>query len=443
VGSPRALADATPADRDRYLDALRGVSITVVVLGHWLLAAVWVQDGVLRSTSALEIQPGLAWITWVLQVMPVFFLVGGVVNARSWRGAVRDGIPYADWVRGRAARLLRPTLPVVWLWVVAGPTMVAAGLFPVEAARIGSQNALIPLWFLAVYLVVIALTPLLLALHSRAGPAVVVVLALLVGGVDALERAGVPVGGANYLLVWTAAAQLGIWWDGGLLDRPAARLALGLAGAGGLAVLVGPLGYPVGMVGAAAASSNQAPPTLALLALGCLQVALVTSARRPVARWLERPAPWRAVVAVNLFAMTLFLWHLTVLSLLVGLLVGLGAFPSVPPGTARWWWTRPLWWGALAAALVPVARIMARLEWAAARPRPWPRTAWATPAAVLVVAAAAGAIAVLVLAGVVATGPAALAAPLAAVALTLTVAAVDGLRAARTEAPPGAALGAR
>jgi len=70
----------------------------------------------------------------------------------------------------------------------------------------------------------------------------------------------------------------------------------------------------------------------------------------------------------------------------------------------------------LTAALVPVARAMARLEWTARRPRPWPRTAWATPAAVLVVAVAAGAIAVLVVGGVVAAGPAALAAPAAAVA---------------------------
>ena len=42
-GRLRALADATPASRDRYVDFLRVVSIVTVVLGHWTIAAVALQ----------------------------------------------------------------------------------------------------------------------------------------------------------------------------------------------------------------------------------------------------------------------------------------------------------------------------------------------------------------------------------------------------------------
>ncbi|OEJ32323.1 hypothetical protein BGK67_14130 [Streptomyces subrutilus] len=40
TASARDTAAATPASRDRYVDLLRVASLGVVVLGHWLMAAV-------------------------------------------------------------------------------------------------------------------------------------------------------------------------------------------------------------------------------------------------------------------------------------------------------------------------------------------------------------------------------------------------------------------
>ncbi len=71
------LAERTPETRDRYVDFLRAASITVVVLGHWLIAAAYLQDGELRLDSLLELAPRTQWLTWAFQVMPVFFIVGG------------------------------------------------------------------------------------------------------------------------------------------------------------------------------------------------------------------------------------------------------------------------------------------------------------------------------------------------------------------------------
>src|SRR5688572_14350931 len=86
----RALASATPSTRDRYVDFLRVVSIGVVVLGHWLMAAVEYRDGSgFGGGNLLQLQPSVQWLTWLFQVMPVFFLVGGFSNAASWTSARR------------------------------------------------------------------------------------------------------------------------------------------------------------------------------------------------------------------------------------------------------------------------------------------------------------------------------------------------------------------
>jgi hypothetical protein len=97
---------ATPATRDRYVDFLRAASILVVVLGHWLIAIIAWDHGVIRSTSAIGKQSGLWLATWLFQVMPVFFFVGGYANLVAYDSARRRGDSTADFVRSRVRRLL-------------------------------------------------------------------------------------------------------------------------------------------------------------------------------------------------------------------------------------------------------------------------------------------------------------------------------------------------
>jgi hypothetical protein len=73
----RQLARRTPEARHRYVDLLRAASITVAVIGRWLMAAPWVEDGELRLGDMLHLAPWSQWMTWVFQVMSVFFVVGG------------------------------------------------------------------------------------------------------------------------------------------------------------------------------------------------------------------------------------------------------------------------------------------------------------------------------------------------------------------------------
>jgi hypothetical protein len=87
--------------------------------------------------------------------MPVFFIVGGFTNAASWRSARERGVGYADWLRARAARLLRPALVFVAFWTVLPVLAVAIGL-PSGVARTGGREVALPIWFLAVYLLTVA-----------------------------------------------------------------------------------------------------------------------------------------------------------------------------------------------------------------------------------------------------------------------------------------------
>jgi hypothetical protein len=86
--------------------------------------------------------------------------------------------------------------------------------------------------------------------------------------------------------------------------------------------------------------------------------------RARVSAWLARQRPWTAVIGVGSMAMTVYLWHLTAMVLVLGLVLAVhGPLPA--PGTATWWATRPLWLALLAAALVPMTLLLSRFE----RPR--------------------------------------------------------------------------
>src|SRR5437870_779772 len=110
------LADATPATRDRYVDFLRALSIGVVLIGHCLRAMVIWHNGVLGGANALDAIPGIWVLTWILQVMPLFFFVGGFSNLVSWDSSVARGDGYRTFLLTRVERLMKPTLVFIGVW---------------------------------------------------------------------------------------------------------------------------------------------------------------------------------------------------------------------------------------------------------------------------------------------------------------------------------------
>ena len=155
----QALAERTPARRNRSVDFLRAASITVVVIGHWLMAAAWLDDGHLSMGDMLHFAPWTQWLTWTFQVMPLFFMVGGYANGVSWQSARRKGLGYRLWLSTRLQRLLGPVLPLLLVWTLLALAASQAGIDP-SLIRLGSQASFIPTWFLAVYIMVVVCTPL-------------------------------------------------------------------------------------------------------------------------------------------------------------------------------------------------------------------------------------------------------------------------------------------
>jgi len=362
------LADATPGTRDRYVDLLRAASLAVVVLGHWLMAAVVVApDGTAVAGNVLAAAPWLHPVTWLLQVIPVFFLVGGFSHATALDSLGRRGGGYAEFVRARAGRLLRPTLVFVAVWLAVALVVELLGHdrgVPALALAVVAQ----PLWFLGVYLGVVALAPPMLALHRRLGSravAVPAVLAVAVVVVDVLRIAAEVehVGYLNVALVWLAVHQLGFLYADGTLQRGGPRLAgvLALGGLSALVVLTGPGPYPVSMVGLPGELSNMAPPTVALLAQAVFLTGVVLLLRAPATVLLRRRAVWRAVVRANVVAMTAYLWHLTALFVAVAAAAAVGV-PEPTVGGWQWWLGRPVWIALLAVLTAALVTGFGRLE---------------------------------------------------------------------------------
>ncbi|MFG2293451.1 acyltransferase [Streptomyces sp. NPDC048603] len=338
-----ARADAaTPAGRDRSVDALRALAILGVVLGHWLVTALTSADGGLATTSPLVHMPWLAPVSWLFQTLAVFFLVGGHVATRGHASARARGVPYGAWVAGRLGRLFRPVVVVLVLWTVAAVGMLLGGAAP-DTVRALLKLVLSPLWFLLVFAVLTAATPLVARIHPLWPLAVVLHVDLARFGFGAPEWTGWINVAAGWLVPYTLGAA---WARGAFAGRrgPAVLLA---GGAAATVALVLWCGYPASMVGVPGAPvSNLNPPTLAAVTFGLAQCGLALLVRGPLARAMRRPAAWAGVALLNLSAMTVFLWHQTAMMAVtaLGLLSGseLPGLHTVPDGPG-WIPVRLLW----------------------------------------------------------------------------------------------------
>jgi hypothetical protein len=363
------LADRTPASRNRYVDFLRAASMLAVIVGHWLAAAPYFDaSGELIPAHILTVVPWTAWLTWILQVMPIFFIVGGYANGVSWRAARRNHRSYATWLESRLRRLVWPLLPLLVTWVAIVAVEYARGVRP-ELIRYGSRIGFMPVWFLAVYILIVLLVPALEAAWTRFGlrsfwaltaAAIVVDLLFFVGGMRW-------VGFVNYLFVWGAISLLGYAW---LDDRFSRRRMLLLCAVLALAALVslvfgGP--YPVSMIGDPNEPvSNTTPPKVTLIALAIVQGGLLFAVQAAARRWLAGRLAWTATVLINANIMTLFIWHLTATTFVVlGSYLAGGVGLGLEPGSTTWWWSRIPWIAANAIALMSLVLAFGRFE----RPR--------------------------------------------------------------------------
>lgn len=357
--------DQTPADRDRFVDLLRVASIGVVVVWHWALSITQWQDGELVMPNPIDEIPG-AWLaTWVLQIMPLFFVVGGFVNLGGWESVRRGGGGTSDFLGTRLRRLLVPTLAFVVVWAIFDLAMLV--VWPDYRSLLEwGWIVIMPFWFLVAYLWVVLLVPLTAPLHERGGVLTLTVMAAAVALLDVGRfRFGLEwLGMVNAALVFLFAHQLGYFYRDGTFERIGRRgqLAIVLGAIAGLVVLTSLPVYPRSMVATQEADlSHMWPTTAGIALLALLQTGLAMLVRPATSSWLRRRRVWRAVIAVNAVILTIFLWHMTAKVIVIGIAEPLG-YDLLAEPTLAWWVQRPLWLLAPALVLLPLVALFAPFE---------------------------------------------------------------------------------
>ncbi|MFE2750785.1 phospholipase A2 [Actinosynnema sp. NPDC059335] len=347
--------DAPPPPRaadDRYATFLRLGALALVVVGQSLITVLhW------AGVSA-----NWLWLaTWVLQAVPIFYFAGGHANLTAWHAVQAEHGGYGRYLARRISWLLRPVLAFVLAWLVLP---LPLELLDVDKSRVEMFGRLIahPLWFLGLYLVAVAATPVMAWLHRHARLVTPVALVAAMIVVD-LARIGLSWRTGGYLNLVLGALllqQLGFHYADGSLRRVPRRVlgGLALAAVPALLALITFGGYPRTMMPLPGERvSNLSPPTVCLLVLGLAQICLVLLLRPRVTAWLAGRRQWRVVEFARSAPMTVYLGYLTVLAAVVGLL---GLLDS--PGAFDWVTTRPRWLAVLVLLLLPLLAVFHRFE---------------------------------------------------------------------------------
>jgi peptidoglycan/LPS O-acetylase OafA/YrhL len=397
--------------RDSGIDFVRALCVTGVVILHAMMVGVTVTDAGPVFENAGDGAAWLAPLSWILQVMPLFFVIGGFAGLLAYRRQRGSGAPATAFVAARLHRLLLPaavTIGFIGAILALLPLLgVPADLIELAGYRYGQ-----PLWFLGAFLFCQALLPALAAAHVRAPKRTIAALAAAAGVVDLVRGAtGIDaIGFINLALVWTALQQLGFFLADGTIDglRRRTRSLSALVAVGAL------VGSWLSGVYSPDLIQNINPPTAALLLVGVAHTALLSLFRTRVTALSRRRAVAVFTTFVTRRALTIYLWHMPVLlsmaavSALASLWLG---FALPPVDSVGWWIGRPFWIAAALVLTAGVALIAARVE-TVRMPRP------TTSAGRLAAGTVAGLAAVVVLLG---AGASAFTATIALVLLLLAL----------------------
>ncbi|BAL93193.1 hypothetical protein AMIS_79730 [Actinoplanes missouriensis 431] len=366
----RRLAEATPAGRDRTVDAVRALAMAGVVVGHWMVTALVAHpDDGWHQRSPLSSMPWLVPMTWFLQTLGLFFFVSGYSAGRGlsrWRGRGRST---ASWLVSRLRRLLPPVVMFLGVWVMVRTSLSGSPVEPWTAHTV-SNLMVSPLWFVGVLVLLLPLTPLVVAAERRFGAAAALGPLAAVAVVDLVRFElwpGLPgeVAYLNAVTAWLVPYVLGVSLSRGGLDRRwGSPLALVGVLAGAFLILVAD--YPASMVGVPGDDrSNLAPPSLLVVALALVQIGVARLAWERLAGLMRRPGWWAIVALLNLSAMTVFLWHqsaLLVVSAAGHLVLGEPAGLIGAPDGPAWVTARLLWLPVFAVVLALFWLIFRRVE---------------------------------------------------------------------------------
>lgn len=308
--TPAEVSAQTPPDRDRVIDVIRITALLGVVAGHTVMATSTIRDDVFIWSNLLTESVVFQALTWIFQIMPLFFFAGVAASVQSWQ----QGASWGGWLMRRCTRLYRPVFYYLAFWAVT--LTVLRLLLPVHVYEPVAGISTQLLWFLGAYVLVLAATPLLARITTTVRFVAAVTAAYaLVAVVDAIRiNVETPtVFGYVNLSAWLIPAMFGVAYRRGLLSPGAALVTAGAAFAVNVALIAwGP--YELSLVGIETQQlKNMSPPSLLLAGHAIMLCALAIAAAPAIARWARRPRVWWLTVIGNSGAMTLYLWHIPVL----------------------------------------------------------------------------------------------------------------------------------
>ena len=358
LAQQRPAGDPAPTpDRDPVIDLVRFFCLALVVVAHTMMVSpVLHPDGTVTTENILADQHWFEPVVWVFQIMPLFFVAGGITGLQSWRRLRARGGNAFDFMQARLLRLIRPAAVLLAVMFVGLSAARLAGVDP-QVIELLTSGAGMPLWFLAAYLAAQLNLPWLAALHARAPWMTFAGLTALVVTVDCLRGVLPLLAYLNMLFLWCAVQQLGFIVADGPRLLPGRPAHLGIMVASnmllGLLVLLGL--YSGNML------VNLNPPNVTLLLLGISQAAALQLFRPVLSRIASVAGVRRMMGVAGRRSMTVYLWHLPLLAAMSGVLL-LTDFPQPPGGSAAWWWGRPLVLLGVIALLLPVVALFGRLE---------------------------------------------------------------------------------
>ncbi|CQD17851.1 acyltransferase family protein [Mycolicibacterium conceptionense] len=308
--SPAEVEAQTPAGRDRAIDVIRIASLVGVVFGHTIMATSTIRDDVFIWSNLLTESTVFQALTWVFQIMPLFFFAGVAASVQSWN----PGSSWGGWLLKRCTRLYRPVFYYLAFWTVA-----LAGLRFVLPEHVYEPIAGISiqlLWFLGAYVLVLAAVP-LLARITTAGQVTGAIVGTyaFIAAVDAIRINIDGYASLGYLntVVWLIPGVFGVAYRRHLLTSAAAlKVGLGMLGVNLALLYFGP--YELSLVGIETQHlKNMTPPSLLLAGHAIMMCAFAIAAAPAINRWAQRPRVWWLTAIGNSGAMTLYLWHMPLL----------------------------------------------------------------------------------------------------------------------------------
>src|SRR3954471_3296243 len=323
--TPAEVEANTPATRDRAIDVIRIVSLIGVVVGHTIMATSIIRDDVLIWSNLLTASVIFQALTWVFQIMPLFFFAGvaacidtppqaGGPPAREGSAPRHSGDSWGNWLMRRCTRLYRPVFHYLAFWISA--LAILRYFLPEHVYDPVAGISIQLLWFLGAYVLVLAAVPLLARISTSGGLiGAVAGTYAFVAVVDAIRINGdVPVGfGYLNLVAWLIPGMLGVAYRRHLLAGRAALMLGTVMLAVNLAMIwLGP--YELSLVGIETQRlKNMTPPSLLLAGHAIMMCAFAIAAAPAIARWARRPRVWWLAAIGNSGAMTLYLWHIPAL----------------------------------------------------------------------------------------------------------------------------------